>query len=418
MADNPYSSAMKQLEKAAKVSHLPKDVLTLLRHPERIVWVSIPVRMDDGNLQIFEGYRVQYNNARGPYKGGIRFHPRVDLDEVKALAFWMAVKCAVVDIPYGGGKGGIAFDPKTLSAGELERLTRGYIEKIAPFIGPMQDVLAPDVNTSPTTMGWIVDEYSRLQGKWSPAVVTAKPLALGGSKGRENSTGIGGAFVLERAIQKRNMDITKVRVAIQGFGNVGYYAALALHKKGAKIVAISDSKGGVYSPAGIDPEALLSCKNGKGTIEACATLFKQAKRVTNEELLHLDVDVLIPAALENQLTKKTSPGVKAKIVLELANGPTTPEADEVFAKKKILVIPDVLSNAGGVTVSYFEWVQNLSGQYWDEEEVMRHLEKKMSQAFDSVWDVAKKNHVSLRVAAFLLATQRIADAIHARGQVS
>ncbi|HKZ34849.1 MAG TPA: Glu/Leu/Phe/Val dehydrogenase [Patescibacteria group bacterium] len=418
MADNPYSSAMKQLEKAAKVSHLPKDVLTLLRHPERIVWVSIPVRMDDGNLQIFEGYRVQYNNARGPYKGGIRFHPRVDLDEVKALAFWMAVKCAVVDIPYGGGKGGIAFDPKTLSAGELERLTRGYIEKIAPFIGPMQDVLAPDVNTSPTTMGWIVDEYSRLQGKWSPAVVTAKPLALGGSKGRENSTGIGGAFVLERAIQKRNMDITKVRVAIQGFGNVGYYAALALHKKGAKIVAISDSKGGVYSPAGIDPEALLSCKNGKGTIEACATLFKQAKRVTNEELLHLDVDVLIPAALENQLTKKTSPGVKAKIVLELANGPTTPGADEVFAKKKILVIPDVLSNAGGVTVSYFEWVQNLSGQYWDEEEVMRHLEKKMSQAFDSVWDVAKKNHVSLRVAAFLLATQRIADAIHARGQVS
>src|SRR3990170_4922329 len=282
----------------------------------------------------------------------------------------------------------------------------------------MQDVLAPDVNTSPTTMGWIVDEYSRLQGKWSPAVVTAKPLALGGSKGRENSTGIGGAFVLARAIQKRNMDITKVRVAIQGFGNVGYYAALALHKKGAKIVAISDSKRGVYSPAGIDPEALLSCKNGKGTIEACATLFKQAKRVTNEELLHLDVDVLIPAALENQLTKKTSPGVKAKIVLELANGPTTPGADEVFAKKKILVIPDVLSNAGGVTVSYFEWVQNLSGQYWDEEEVMRHLEKKMSQAFDSVWDVAKKNHVSLRVAAFLLATQRIADAIHARGQVS
>ena len=417
MADNPYSSAMKQLEKAAKVSHLQKDVLTLLHHPERIVWVSIPVRMDDGTLQIFEGYRVQYNNARGPYKGGIRFHPRVDLDEVKALAFWMAVKCAVVDIPYGGGKGGIAVDPKALSSGELERLTRGYIEKIAPFIGPMQDVPAPDVNTSPTTMGWIVDEYSRLQGKWSPAVVTAKPLALGGSKGRENSTGVGGAFVLERAIKKRNMDITKVRVAIQGFGNVGYYAALALRRKGAKIVAISDSKGGVYSPAGIDPESLLSCKKGKGTIEACVTLFKQAKLITNEELLHLDVDVLIPAALENQLTKKTAPGVKAKIVLELANGPTTPEADEVFAKKKILVIPDVLSNAGGVTVSYFEWVQNLSGQYWEEEEVLRHLERKMSHAFDYIWEEAKKNHVSLRVAAFLLATQRIANAIQARGQV-
>ncbi|MBI3626518.1 Glu/Leu/Phe/Val dehydrogenase, partial [Candidatus Uhrbacteria bacterium] len=353
------------------------------------------------------GFRVQYNSARGPYKGGLRYHPQTDLDEVKALSFWMAIKCATVDIPYGGGKGGITVDSKKLSQGELERLTRTFTRALKDFIGPQIDIPAPDVYTNSQIMAWIVDEFSKIQGKFTPAVVTGKPLNLGGSLGRSMATGQGGFFVWQELAGLKKIVPAKTTVAIQGFGSVGEsFAEIASHA-GYKVVAVSDSKGGVYAAGGLDLRQLKAHKEKTGRVEG----FTGAKNISNEALLELPVDLLVPAALENQITDKNAKKIKARYVLELANGPTTPEADVVLFKNGITVIPDVLANAGGVTVSYFEWQQNLADEKWTEKQVNDKLAVKMSAAFKSVWQSAEKHKTDLRTAAYILAVKRIIEAI-------
>lgn len=409
---NPFHSAMEQLNKAAKyLADDDKPWIDFLKQPEREVHVSLPVRMDSGEMNVFTGYRVQYNGARGPYKGGIRFHPDTDIDEVKALAFWMAVKCATVDIPYGGGKGGITVDPKKLSLRETERLTRVFTRAIKDIIGPHVDVPAPDVYTNPQIMAWMVDEYSKAVGKFTPAVVTGKPIELGGSLGRGPATGQGGFDVLEQLATIQGMTPTKTTIAIQGFGNVGESFAEIASKAGYKVVAVSDSKGGIHNEKGLDIAKLINHKTETGSVEN----FAGSKKISNAQLLELDVHILVPAALENQITEDNTKKIKAKVVLELANGPTTPEADVDLFKRGVTVVPDVLSNAGGVTVSYFEWCQNLQGYYWSEAEVNEKLKKKMSTAFKSVWQLSQKNKIDLRTAAFVLAVTRIIKAIKLRG---
>ncbi len=424
---NPFENAMKQLDKAAYTMNLDKDIHEILRHPKRVLTVSIPVRMDDGSLKVFTGFRSQHNDACGPHKGGIRYHWDVTLDEVKALSFWMTMKCSVVGIPLGGGKGGIIVNPKELSVGELERLSRGYIQKIHKYIGLTQDIPAPDVYTTPQIMGWMMDEFEKLKGEKHPGVITGKPLSLGGSAGRGSATAQGGVYVLLEAIKKMGMNPKETTVAIQGFGNAGSFMAKLLHHEGFKIVAVSDSKGGVYNEEGIDPNKALEIKEAGGmlgcycigTVCDINQLPKDGpcRPVTNEEILELDVDILVPAALENVITEKNAHNIKAKLIVELANGPTTPEGDEILTKKGIIVCPDILSNAGGVTVSYFEQVQNSFNYYWSEEEVLEKLKPLMINAFNKVWEVKEKYDTDMRTAAFVSSIERVAQAMKDRGDV-
>lgn len=408
-----FANAMKQLERAGAAAKISDSVLKVLREPERQTIVHFPIKMDDGTTRIFEGYRVQHSSARGPYKGGIRYHEQTDIDEVKALAFWMAIKCAVVNIPLGGGKGGVTVNPKKLSKGELERLTRAFILAIADIIGPEKDIPAPDVNTTPEIMAWVKDEYEKYVGHKAPGVVTGKPIEAGGSLGRGTATAQGGFFVFEAALKKMAMDPESSTVVVQGFGNAGATMAKILNHHGYPVVGVSDSRGGIWNENGLDISELLKHKKETGSVAD----FKNAKNVTNEELLELPCGVLIPSALENQITSKNAAAIKAKIVLELANGPTAPEADEIMEKQGILVVPDVLANSGGVAVSYFEWLQNLAGESWSEEEVFSRLEKAMAEAFDGVWNKKIELGGSMRTAAFATALGRIAKAMEEKGWV-
>ncbi len=419
---NPYRNALAQLRRAAELGGLSPHALAILRQPQRIFQVAIPVTLDDGTTKIFEGYRVQYNDARGPFKGGIRFHPQTNLDEVKALAFWMAVKCAVVNIPFGGAKGGVTVDPKRLSARELEALSRGWVRAMQKYLGPQVDIPAPDVYTTPKIMAWMVDEYSRLTGSWQPGAFTGKPLAVGGSAGREYSTGQGGLEVLTAYLRKWKRTPAKTTVAIQGFGNVGFHTAQLLHRAGYKVVALSDSRGGILDlrRRGMDPAHVMATKRERGMISGVycvGTVCDETnyRAVTNAQLLTLDVDVLVPAALENAITGENAGRVRAKVVLEMANGAVTPEADAKLRRKGAVVLPDILANAGGVVGSYFEWVQNLTNSYWPEAKVLERLHQVMTTAFDEVWASSRDLKTDLRTAGWIVATRRIAQAIEARG---
>lgn len=408
---NPFEMAIKQLEIAAQRLKLDPGVLEILKHPRRVIEVSVPVKMDDGTVRVFKGYRVQYNAARGPFKGGIRYHPDVDLDEVKALAAWMTWKCGVLDLPYGGAKGGVACDPKKMTRAEKERVTRRYISMIVDDIGPYKDIPAPDVYTDAQTMAWIMDTYSTLKGYGDPAVVTGKPIDLGGSEGRAEATGRGVAICAREAAKHLGVDLKKATVAVQGYGNVGVSAVKIMHDWGCRVVAASDSKGGVYNPDGFDPRSLLEHKEKTGTVVG----YPGCKTITNEEVLELKCDILIPAALENVITKENASRIRARIVAEGANGPTTPDADEILQRNKVFVIPDIVANAGGVTVSYFEWVQNLNREHWTEDEVNKKLEEKMVKAFWDVVKLSEKHEVYTRTAAYMLGVGRVAQAMAERG---
>jgi glutamate dehydrogenase/leucine dehydrogenase len=401
---NPFQNAMSQLDKVTNVKAFDKDFITRLRQPNRDIRISIPIKMDDGSLKVFEGYRVEYNDALGPYKGGIRYHQDTEINEVKALAFWMAIKCAVAGIPMGGGKGGITVNPKDLSKGELERLSRGWVQKLSDILGPKKDVPAPDVNTTPEIMAWMSDEFEKLSGDKTKATFTGKPIEKGGSEGRGPATGLGGFYVFDSLRAQLNLP-EKCKIVVQGFGNVGLNAAQILKEHGHTIIAISDSKGGVYNENGLDLDKLIEHKKTTGSLAD----FSESKNLTNEELLEIKCDVLVPAAFENQITDKNVNNIKTKVVLELANGPTTPEADEVLFKKNIAVIPDVLANSGGVTVSYFEWDQNLKGKHWSEKEVFDKLLPMMNDASQKTFAKAKESNTDLRRGAFILALERIQE---------
>lgn len=408
--NNPFQNALAQLNKAAGLMKLDSDAKAVLSAPKRLLTVSIPVKMDSGEVRVFTGYRSQYNDALGPFKGGIRYHWNVSEDEVKALSLWMTMKCAVVGLPLGGGKGGIIVNPKELSEGELERLSRGYIRAIYKYVGPIQDVPAPDVYTNGQIMSWMLDEYEKIVGEKAPGMITGKPLALGGSRGRDKATAQGGVFVLLEAVQKMGWKISETTVAIQGFGNAGAHMAELLSAEGFKIVATSDSKGGIKSEQTLDVAALDAHKAKTGSVIG----FAGTEQITNEELLELPVDILVPAALENQITQDNASRVKAKMIVELANGPTTPEADAVLFKNGVVVVPDILANAGGVTVSYFEQVQNAANYYWTDEEVAAKLATIMIQAFGEVWEVKEKYQTDMRTAAFVSALGRVSAAMQLR----
>jgi len=402
--NNPFQNAQIQLSRAAAIKSFPEDFLVRLRSPEREIKVFIPLKMDDGSTKIFEGYRVQYSNARGPYKGGIRYHPATDVDEVRALAFWMTIKCAVAGIPMGGAKGGITVDPKKLSKNELEQLSRGWVRMLYPVLGPKIDVPAPDVNTTPEIMVWMADEYERLTGDKSWATFTGKPVEKGGSEGRGAATGMGGFYVFDALRELVGLP-NQAKVVVQGMGNVGGNAAKIFKDHGHVIVAMSDSKGGIINEKGLDPEEVEEYKRKQGSLHG----FPGAKEITNGELLALPCDVLIPAALENQITKDNAADIKAKLVLELANGPTTPEADDALFARNIPVVPDVLANSGGVTVSTFEWEQNLKKEHWSEEEVFKKLKEMLDRETKNVWVRAQTAKTDLRRAAFVIALERISD---------
>lgn len=411
---NPYENMLHVLDKAAEVLGYKKNDYEFVRYPERELTVSIPITMDDGHVEVFSGYRVQHNTARGAAKGGIRFHPASDENEVKALAAWMTIKNAIGNIPYGGAKGGIKVDPHKLSQRELQRLARGYVRKIFPIIGPDKDVPAPDVNTNGQIMAWIADEYAALSGKWEPGVVTGKPLATGGSLGRNEATGRGLLFTLETWCEKNHKKMDGLTMAVQGFGNVGSVGALLIHRQGVKVVCVGDINGTWYNPNGLDIEAMYVYANShgrslKGYTEVGATI------IPDMALFSQDVDVLFMAAMENQLNEKTMELVKAKLVLEGANGPTTEEADICFEKKGIEVLPDVMSNVGGVVGSYFEWVQNRTGYYWTEDEYNERLKIKMRQGYEDVLALKEKYKVTYRLAAYMLALQRVVEAQNTRG---
>jgi len=410
---NPFQIAQHQLDMAAEIMQLEPAVHELLRWPIRELHVTLPVRMDDGTTQIFHGFRVQYNDARGPTKGGLRFHPHETIDTVRALAAWMTWKTAVMDIPLGG-KGGIICNPKTMSPSELERLSRAYIRQVGRILGADMDIPAPDVYTTPQIMAWMMDEFAFMQGRNVPGVITGKPLPLGGSAGRGDATARGGMYCIREAARLLEMRTEGATMAIQGFGNAGQYAAtLGPELLGVRVVAVSDSQGGVYNPQGLDPEALIAHKQETGSVVD----FPGADNITNAELLELDVDVLVPAALENQITRANASQVKARICAELANGPTTPEADDILFENGVYVIPDFLCNAGGVTVSYFEQVQNAYGFYWKETQVHELLDEKMTVAFHSVAEAAKEYQTNNRMAAYAVAVSRVAEACKLRGWV-
>lgn len=401
---NPFENAMKQLDKVAQIKNFGDEFIARLRQPDRDIRISIAVKMDDGNFKIFEGYRVEYNNALGPYKGGIRYHPLTEINEVKALAFWMALKCAVAGIPMGGGKGGITVDPEKLSKGELERLSRGWVQKLSDILGPHKDVPAPDVNTTPEIMAWMADEFEKITGDKTKATFTGKPIERGGSEGRGPATGLGGFYVFNSL--RAQLDLPeKCKIVVQGFGNVGSNAAEIFTEQGHSIVAISDSKGGIYKLNGIDIKKLAEHKKNTGSLSG----FEGSLNITNEELLETECDLLIPAAFENVINETNADKINAKVILELANGPTTPEADEILFKKGIPVVPDILANSGGVTVSYFEWDQNLKGEHWSEKEVFEKLQPMMNDAAQRIFTKAKENKTYLRMGAFILALERIKE---------
>lgn len=408
---NPFENAQLQLKEACDKLGTEPAVYEILKEPLRVLEVSIPVKMDDGTIKTFKGFRSQHNDAVGPTKGGIRFHQNVTKDEVKALSLWMTFKCSVTGIPYGGGKGGIIVDPKTLSESELERLSRGYIDAIYKLIGEKVDVPAPDVNTNGKIMAWMVDEYNKLVGQSSIGVITGKPLEFGGSLGRTAATGFGVAVTIREACKKLGIDMRKASLAVQGFGNVGSYTALNINKLGGKIVAIAEWNGVIYNENGIDAKALMDYMKANKTILG----FPGTKQITTDEFWSLPVEVLVPAALENVITAAVAEKIKAKIVAEAANGPTTPDADKILEKKGIVVTPDILTNAGGVTVSYFEWVQNLYGYYWSEEEVEQKEEVAMVKAFEDIWKIRTEYNVTMRNAAYMHSVKRVAAAMKARG---
>ena len=403
---NPFENALKQLDRAAAVTQIHPDTLKRMREAEREVRISIPLRKDDGSLQIFEGYRVQHSSARGPYKGGIRFHPETNMDEVRTLAVWMSMKCAVADTPMGGGTGGITVAPKTLAKGELERLSRGWVQRLAPVLGPRVDVPAPDVNTNSEIIAWMADEYQKITGDKTNATFTGKPLGKGGSEGRVQATGMGGFYAFD-ALREQLGIKEGARISIQGMGNVGGNAAKIFNEHGYTVVAMSDSKSGIVHSKGLDVAAVLAYKEKNHTLEG----FPGAKKVTNEGILELPADVLIPAALENQITASNAAHINAHTILELANGPTTPEADDVLFARGIHVIPDILANAGGVIVSTFEWEQNLKGEHWSEKEVWDKLKKIMETQSRTVYERAVKLKTDLRRAAFAIALERITAAL-------
>ena len=406
-----WAVAQQQFDLAAKRLNLDPGIAAVLREPRRQLTVHFPVRMDDGSTRVFEGHRVQHNLGRGPAKGGIRFHQDVNIDEVKALSMWMSWKCAVMDLPYGGGKGGVTVDPKQLSIGEIERLTRRFTTEIAVIIGPESDIPAPDVNTNSQTMAWMMDTYSMHVGYTVPGVVTGKPIALGGSKGRNEATARGAVICVREAASKIGLNLKGATVVVQGYGNAGSIAAKLISELGAKVIAVSDSSGGIHNAAGLDLAAVGAHKKKTGSVVGLAG----ATTVSNQAILEIPCDVLIPAALENQITAENAAKIKTKIVAEAANGPTTPEADEILFANGAMVIPDILCNAGGVTVSYFEWVQDLNRDFWEEEEVNLRLEKKMVRAFHEVYDMAQGQKSHLRTGAYLLSVQRVADAMSVRG---
>lgn len=410
---NPYDNMLEVLGQAADLLGLEENDIEVLKYPERELKVAIPVEMDDGSLRVFEGYRVQHSSSRGPCKGGIRYHQHVDIDEVKALAAWMSFKCAVVNIPYGGGKGAVRVNPKELTKSELKKLTRRYTAMILPLIGPERDIPAPDVNTDAEIMGWIMDTYSMFKGYTVPGVVTGKPVQMGGSLGRKEATGRGVMFMTREILHRLGLPIIGTKVAVQGMGNVGGTTARLLLNEGCKIVAISDVSGGVYCETGLNIEEILSFSSvGKTLNEYNAP---GVSHITNDELLTIECDVLIPAALENQITEQIASEVKAKVIVEGANGPTTVEADRILAKNNRVVVPDILANAGGVVVSYFEWVQNIQSLMWDEEEVNRALEKIMIRAFNEVWDEKNEKDTTLRMGAYMVAINRLVQAKKIRG---
>jgi len=411
---NPFNIVKQQVDKCAEILDLSPDVTAMLKTPMRELHVSLPVRMDDGSTKIFQGFRVQYNDARGITKGGIRFHPDETIDTVRALSAWMTWKCALLDLPLGGAKGGVICNPKEMSTGELERLSRSYIRNIFQFIGPERDVPAPDVYTTPQTMAWMMDEYSVIMGKQQFGVITGKPLSIGGSPGRGDATARGGMCTIREAAKTIGIDLSKATIAIQGYGNAGYYAALLCKELfGSKIVAVCDSKGGVCCQTGIDPEAAYTCKVETNSVCNLSGM----ERISQKELLELDVDILIPAAIENVITEKNASNIKARIIAELANGPTTPEADDILFKNGVHVIPDFLCNAGGVTVSYFEMVQNFYMYFWDVNEVRERLDKKMTAAYHSVLNTSREYNVNMRQAAYIRAVERVVEAMKLRGWV-
>jgi glutamate dehydrogenase (NAD(P)+) len=409
---NPFEIAQEQIDKVGKHLGLAPDLLEVLKHPKRELTVNFPVRMDDGTLRVFTGHRVQYNDALGPFKGGIRYHPQVTLDEVRALAAWMTWKTAVIGLPYGGAKGGIICNPKEMSRTELEKLTRRFTSEISIIIGPRKDIPAPDVYTDSQTMAWIMDTYSMNTGYSVPGVVTGKPIVIGGSLGRDEATSRGCMYAVREAAGKLGMDLKGATVAVQGYGNVGYHAArLFQDESGSTIVAVTDSRGGIYAPDGLDAHAVYEHKRKTGSVVE----FDGADPIDNKDILELDVDILIPAALEGVITRDNADRIPAKIIAEGANGPTSPEADDILFERDRMVLPDILANAGGVTVSYFEWVQDLQYFFWPVEEVKRRLESIMKRAFADVYDVAKEDKVNMRLAAYVVAVRKVVEAYRVRG---
>jgi glutamate dehydrogenase (NAD(P)+) len=410
--NNPYQMALKQLEETAKIINLDEGIHKILAKPKRVLTVSLPVKMDDGRIEVFTGFRSQHNDARGPFKGGIRYHPQVTIEEVMALSMWMTWKCAVTGIPLGGGKGGIICNPKKMSNSELERMTRRYAYAISDIIGPYTDIPAPDVYTGGQEMAWIMDTYSALKGnRGEPGLITGKPLPIGGSLGRTEATGRGLSFTVREAAKKQNINMNEAVVVVQGFGNAGQYAAQLVEEQGAKIIAVSDTQGAIINKNGFKANELIKFKLENKSIRG----FPGATEINNDELLTTECTILIPAALENQITKDNASKIKTKIVAEAANGPTTPEADQVLYENNILVIPDVLANSGGVTVSYFEWLQNLRREYWSEAEVNERLDVIMTRAFAEVYDAHLKYNTNMRTASIALAVNRVAEAIKLRG---
>ncbi|AEG16484.1 Glutamate dehydrogenase (NAD(P)(+)) [Desulfofundulus kuznetsovii DSM 6115] len=409
---NSFELACNHVLSAVKRLNLNPAVYEILRSPERVLTAAIPVKMDDGSIKVFTGYRVQHCSVLGPFKGGIRFHPDVDMDEVKALALWMTMKCAVLGLPYGGAKGGVTCDHREMSLDELERLSRGYIKAMYPLLGREKDIPAPDVYTNARVMTWMMDEFSGIKGYNEFGVITGKPPVVGGSLGREEATARGCVIAVREAAAALGISLNGATAAVQGYGNVGSIAAKLLHEMGCRIIAVSDSSGGIYNPRGLDPVAVLQFKKNTGTVKG----YPGSRPISNEELLALSCDILIPAALENQITEQNARNIKARIIGEGANGPTTPGADRILNEKKVFVIPDILANAGGVTVSYFEWVQNNTGYYWSEEEVNRRLEEKMVAAFKEVYQMYRAHKdLNMRDCAYLVAVQRLNEAMWLRG---
>ncbi|MGE7915149.1 Glu/Leu/Phe/Val family dehydrogenase [Lysinibacillus xylanilyticus] len=409
---NLFTSTQDVIQDALNKLGYDEAMYELLKEPLRMLQVRIPVKMDDGTTKVFTGYRAQHNDAVGPTKGGVRFHPAVSEEEVKALSMWMTLKCGIVDLPYGGGKGGVICDPRQMSMGEIERLSRGYVRAVSQIVGPTKDIPAPDVFTNAQIMAWMMDEYSRMDEFNSPGFITGKPLVLGGSQGRDRATAQGVTIVIQEAAKKRGIDLKGARIVIQGFGNAGSFLAKFMHDLGAKVIGISDAYGALHDPEGLDIEYLLDRRDSFGTV---TTLFENT--ISNKELLELDCDILVPAAIENQITADNAHNIKANIVVEAANGPTTAEATRILTERDILLVPDVLASAGGVTVSYFEWVQNNQGYYWTEEEVEERLYKKMVDAFENVYTTATTRNINMRLAAYMVGVRRTAEASRFRGWV-